>query len=659
MPTAREHVHTLLFGERTQQRFTQDSPVLPDVWVWYAEHPGGAADLLLTPYKTVSPGELAGRMRERIGGADEGSALRLQRAEIAHNQSTVAARLTFEELVETVLPLTSWWHDTFGRVEVGRVADILWSVWPLDEVDGREVDEAGRGEMLRFLPPETVAAARLIGTLALASDLALQPGIETPWDMLREQPGEVMRRAADLVYRALPSDESGSLIFTINQNRLATVALTRSVSTVKGDAACLLFDVRCDALTWAVIDSGIDATHPSFRRRIRSGEPYRHPFYDPNDPSTEDDLNDEGVRQRPTNRTRVKATYDFTFVRHLLALGGLGRVDRMIENLPQTVSAARRARLAERLETHRDEVRALRRALHYGRLFDWDLLAPLLEIPHDRRYLPPANEHGTHVAGILAGDWRPGEAGWPRPDDGGYSETPLRGVSRDLNLYDLRVLDENGEGDEFALIAALQFVRHLNAHKEYVAVHGANVSISIRHQVDNYACGWTPVCEEAERVVAGGVVVVAAAGNLGHRRYLTEKGTEEGYRSISITDPGNAEAVITVGATHSHRPHTYGVSFFSSRGPTGDGRIKPDLIAPGEKIESSVPGQGRKPLDGTSMAAPHVSGAAALLMARHRELAGRPARVKQILCETATDLGRERYFQGHGLVDVLRALQSI
>ena len=116
--------------------------------------------------------------------------------------------------------------------------------------------------------------------------------------------------------------------------------------------------------------------------------------------------------------------------------------------------------------------------------------------------------------------------------------------------------------------------------------------------------------------------------------------------------------VITVGATHRHQPHTYGVSYFSSRGPTGDGRIKPDLVAPGEKITAPVPtGSGTK--DGTSMAAPHVSGAAALLLARHRELLGSPSRVKEILCRTATDLGRERYFQGAGLVDVLRAIQSV
>ena len=59
------------------------------------------------------------------------------------------------------------------------------------------------------------------------------------------------------------------------------------------------------------------------------------------------------------------------------------------------------------------------------------------------------------------------------------------------------------------------------------------------------------------------------------------------------------------------------------------------------------------------MAAPHVSGVAAMLMARHSEFLGQPERIKRILMKTATDLGRERYFQGAGMVDALRALQSV
>jgi subtilisin family serine protease len=184
--------------------------------------------------------------------------------------------------------------------------------------------------------------------------------------------------------------------------------------------------------------------------------------------------------------------------------------------------------------------------------------------------------------------------------------------------------------------------------------------MAVVHDVANYACGRTPICEECERVVANGVVVVTAAGNRGFNRLASpEDGSLGDYRYISITDPGNAQSVITVGATHRFMPHNYGVSYFSSRGPTGDGRTKPDLVAPGEKIDSCAPGGNFETMDGTSMAAPHVSGAAVLMISRHRELIGQPTRVKEILCKSATDLGREPRFQGAGMLDVLRALQSV
>src|SRR4029077_1593124 len=227
--------------------------------------------------------------------------------------------------------------------------------------------------------------------------------------------------------------------------------------------------------------------------------------------------------------------------------------------------------------------------------------------------------------------------------------------------YDLRVLPDNpaDKADEFTIIAALQFIRYLNANKNLMLIHGVNLSLSVPHDVANYACGRTPVCEECERVVASGVVVVTAAGNRGFDKREREPAAYGDYRYISITDPGNADGVITVGSTHRMLPHNYGVSYFSSRGPTGDGRTKPDLVAPGEKIQSTVPGDGIASMDGTSQAAPHVSGAAAILMARHRELIGRPAEIKRVLCRTATDPGRWRHFQGSGLIDVLRALQSV
>jgi subtilisin family serine protease len=324
--------------------------------------------------------------------------------------------------------------------------------------------------------------------------------------------------------------------------------------------------------------------------------------------------------------SRIIKTFDFHHLRALLA-------DTLPENSPIL---------------QRPEMAALRDCIKNGRELDWGVLGPLLEIKHDRDYTPPKNEHGTHVAGILA-------AG----AEHNSGDDVMVGMCPDLRLYDLRVFGDSGNGTEFEIMSALQFIRYLNAHKDVMVLQGANLSFSIRHDVANYACGRTPVCEECERLVSSGVVVVTAAGNDGYLEYMTSKGLKEGFRNISITDPGNADGVITVGSTHSFQPHTYGVSYFSSRGPTGDGRMKPDLVAPGEKICSTVLNGGYKTMDGTSMAAPHVSGAAALLIARHPELVGQPRRIKEILCRSATDLGRERYFQGAGLLDVLRALQSV
>ena len=627
-PVIPRHVlEDLIFRVAPVRRYTQDTPILPDVWFEYGRDPRARVDLLLTPMRRTTPGDLFRALRERRAAdrqTPHWQALHSEdgrdRAFTAYSQSNVAARLSFDELVRVVLPMAAWpeaarteladWMTVDADAARERTAALRRAFEQLEQGGGRRV---GGLELVRVL--------RLVGTIEQARrEIAGGPehaGTGPPSQQLADAVAGILAGAPPV------EPEHRSLVFSISRNRPATSAVSRSVASVKADAARRLFEVSCADLTWAVLDSGIDAGHPAFRRRDAGGKAIRSPF---------------GTRKSPANHTRVSATYDFTRIRNLLN--------------PEDHPNAR----ADGAPAGADMPSAtdLQKHLLRGRQIDWDLFAPFLRVPHTPDgYVVPKHEHGTHVAGILAGDWKAAEAKEAIDED-------LLGMCPDLGLVDLRVLDEHGEGDEFSIIAALQFVRHLNANKDHVVLHGVNLSLSIPHDVANYACGRTPVCEECDRLVAAGVVVVVAAGNEGYANYLTRTGSyADTYRNISITDPGNAEGVITVGATHRYRPYTYGVSYFSSRGPTGDGRVKPDLVAPGEKIWSAVPDEGVRVLDGTSMAAPHVSGSAALLLSRHRELVGEPARIKRILCDSATDLGRERYFQGSGMVDVLRAIQSI
>lgn len=633
----------LMFGRGPVKRFTQDSPVMPDVWLEYGKRPGARVDLLLTPFKTVSAGQLCRAVRERweslYGSSSD--------PDLAYNQSTVGACLAFRELLQVVLPLSSWWQKVLCEESEGdlrklfakKTRDRIAAALENPEKGARDLSDLKlEPATLRHLP-DLLWMFRIVGALALGQE---ETGMEAVLELPEPAAGPERRGDSLPYYRKLVDAVAELMngvsfrncepvLYSVNCNRPASHTISRSTLAVKADAARLLFHVSCREVSWAVIDSGVDATHPAFQAR------------EPGTPS---------VPAEPEARlvsTRVLATYDFTRIRELLNPSKLTR-DKLPEALRKRLE--KKDPEAERFVS--EELEELKRHLQRGRDIDWSLLEPLLRVPHEPGiYEVPESEHGTHVAGILAADWQTG-------DPGRDQEEPLVGLCPDLRLYDCRVLNDEGEGDEFAVIAALQFVRHLNAHKDYLLVHGANLSLSIRHDPSNYACGCTPVCEESERLVDSGVVVVAAAGNLGWRKVESlDSGPGEIYSNISITDPGNAEGVITVGATHRFQPHTYGVSYFSSRGPTGDGRFKPDLVAPGEKIEAPVPGEASRPKDGTSMAAPHVSGAAALLMARHRELAGKPRQIKRILCETATDLGRERYFQGSGMVDVLRALQSV
>ena len=296
------------------------------------------------------------------------------------------------------------------------------------------------------------------------------------------------------------------------------------------------------------------------------------------------------------------------------------------------------------------------------------------------------NGHGTHVAGIIAGEWREA-AGAPeseRPiaisryltkdtEDVEYQEIRLSaicGMAPRCKLVSLRVLDENGKGAVSSIIAAIAHVQEVNGYGRRLLIHGVNLSVGYNFEPEWFACGQSPLCVEVDRLVKTGVVVVVAAGNTGYGTLKSEIGATSAGMALTINDPGNSDLAITVGSTHRDMPHVYGVSYFSSKGPTGDGRLKPDLVAPGERIISCATGtlkdsgaKGREcqyvETSGTSMAAPHVSGVIAAFLSVRGEFIGKAERVKDIFLSTATDLRRDRYFQGAGLVDLMRAIQSV
>ena len=297
------------------------------------------------------------------------------------------------------------------------------------------------------------------------------------------------------------------------------------------------------------------------------------------------------------------------------------------------------------------------------------------------------NGHGTHVAGIIAGEWRVKPDAAPdtkRPlavsrylktntEDIEYQETRLEGISGmapRCKLVSLRVLDENGKGAVSNLIAAINHIQEINGYGRRLLIQGVNMSVGYNFEPEWFACGQSPLCVEVNRLVKSGVVVVVAAGNTGYGTLKSTIGANAAGMALTINDPGNADLAITVGSTHRDMPHVYGVSYFSSKGPTGDGRLKPDLVAPGEKIISCATGnlkregaKGREcdyvETSGTSMAAPHVSGVIAAFLSIRGEFIGKAERVKEIFLSTATDLRRDRYFQGAGVVDLMRAIQSV
>jgi serine protease AprX len=257
--------------------------------------------------------------------------------------------------------------------------------------------------------------------------------------------------------------------------------------------------------------------------------------------------------------------------------------------------------------------------------------------------------HGTHVAGLVAGD-------------GSASGGAFAGIAPGANLIDVRVITASGSTTVSTLIAGMQWVlAHRSDYNIRVVNLSAGAPVTVSYSND-------PLAAAVEVLVFAGITVVVSAGN-------------EGPKRSSITTPGSDPYVITVGAIDDNGTATLAddaIASWSSQGPTAiDGLAKPDLVAPGRKIVSlRSPGStldqqlpdrvvaGLNPLapayfrlSGTSMAAPIVTGVVALMLERTPALS--PAQVKQSLMSTALPLAYgSPTTTGSGLVSAVAAVTA-
>ncbi|MFC8664989.1 S8 family peptidase [Streptomyces sp. NPDC057199] len=233
--------------------------------------------------------------------------------------------------------------------------------------------------------------------------------------------------------------------------------------------------------------------------------------------------------------------------------------------------------------------------------------------------------HGTHVASTIAGSGAASPAG-----------TKYAGVAPGARLLVGKVLDDEGSGDESGVIAGMQWAVEQGAKVVNMSLGGTD------------APGIDPVEQAVGDLSAdSGALFVIAAGN-------------EGPKEGTVGTPGSAAAALTVGAVDREDA----IAEFSSRGPTADGFLKPDITAPGVDIVAAKAAEGSMgdpaadgyvSMSGTSMATPHVAGAAAILAQQHPDWTGR--RIKAALTASAKPTAAtSAYTQGTGRVDVAGAI---
>ncbi|KUK34768.1 MAG: Peptidase S8 and S53, subtilisin, kexin, sedolisin, partial [Caldanaerobacter subterraneus] len=255
-----------------------------------------------------------------------------------------------------------------------------------------------------------------------------------------------------------------------------------------------------------------------------------------------------------------------------------------------------------------------------GKVIGWQDFVNGKSTPYDD------NGHGTHVASIAAGT--------------GTGNNLYKGVAPGAALVGIKVLDSNGSGTMSTVTAGIDWAVQ---NKDVYGIKVINLSLGTSTSSD----GTDSTSLAVNGAVDSGIVVVVAAGNSGPARY-------------TIGSPGAAEKAITVAAMADVGELGFNLASFSSRGPTADGRIKPDIAAPGYNITAAKANSinGYVTYSGTSMATPFVAGTVALMLSANINLA--PLDVKNIIMTTAKSWGppSKNIDYGVGRLDAYEAIKT-
>lgn len=237
------------------------------------------------------------------------------------------------------------------------------------------------------------------------------------------------------------------------------------------------------------------------------------------------------------------------------------------------------------------------------------------------------NGHGSHVAGIIGGSGR-------------MSQGLYSGIAPACHFVAIKVLDKKGNGNTESMIEGIKWMVE---HQEEYHIRIMNISVGMVLSARNEERG--RLLRAVEYAWDSGIIVVAAAGN-------------NGPANGTVTIPGICRKIITVGCFDDDAEELMEQGLkpnYSGRGPTESCIVKPELVEPGTNIISCTNNKKYYTAkSGTSMSAPIVSGAIALLLSKYPQFS--PKDVKIRLYERAVDLGLPVQKQGWGMVDISKLL---